>query len=98
MKNEVIITKEQFLASSLNNISQVYYGKRHHCRCGCGGDYTATSFMKGARSGIDDSLVQKRLRRAKRLVEKGADVMYGSTWVDIETADNRSLTFYFDEV
>ena len=92
------MTKEQFLSATLNQISQVYSGKRHHCRCGCGGDYTATSFMVKPRSDVNDSLVEKRLKRAKRLVESGADVNYGDTYIDIETGDNRALTFYFDEI
>ena len=92
------MTKEQFLNATLNQISQVYSGKRHCCRCGCGGDYTATSFMVEPRSDVNDSLVEKRLKRAKRLVESGADVDYGDTYVDIETGDNRALTFYFDEI
>jgi hypothetical protein len=93
-----MITKEQFLSATLNQISQVYSGKRKCCRCGCGGDYTATSFMVEARSDVNDSLVEKRLRRAKRLVESGAEVMYGETYVDVETGNDRSLTFYFDEI
>jgi hypothetical protein len=92
------MTKEQFLSATLNQISQVYSGKRHCCRCGCGGDYTSTSFMANPRSDVNDLLVENRLKRAKRLVESGADVAYGDTYVDIETGNNRALTFYFDEI
>ncbi len=28
----------------------------------------------------------------------GADVDWGDNYVDVETGDNRCLTFYFDEV
>lgn len=97
MENQAI-NQEQFLTATLSNVSQVYYGKRNCCRCGCGGDYTATSYMKNPRSEVNDGLVEKRLRRAKRLVEQGADVMYGDTYVDVEAGYNRSLTFYFDEL
>lgn len=93
-----MLTKETFLSSTLNQISQVYLGKDHHCRCGCGGDYTATSFMVNPRSDVDDALVSKRLKRAKRLVESGAEADYSSTYVNIKTGENRALTFYFDEV
>ena len=47
---------------------------------------------------INDVLVAKRLKRAQRLVLEGADVDWGSNYVDIETGDNRCLAFYFDEV
>jgi len=93
-----MITKEQFLNATLNQISQVYSGKDHHCRCGCGGEYVATSFMEEPRSDVNDSLVAKRLARGKRLVELGAIVEYGDIYVNIETGDNKALTFYFDEV
>ena len=92
------MTKEQFLNVSLNQVSQVYFGKRNCCRCGCGGDYTATSFMVEPRSDVNDSLIEKRLERAKRLVESGADVDYGDIYVDVETGKDRTLTFYFDEI
>ena len=91
--------KEQFLNATLNQISQVYSGKDQHCRCGCGGTYTATSFMENPRTDdINDSLVERRLKRAKRLVEQGADVDYGSCYVNIKTGENKALTFYFDEI
>ena len=93
-----MITSTQFLSSGLAQISQVYSGKRNHCRCGCGGDYTATSFMADPRSEVNDSLVSKRLSRAKKLIQSGADTLFGDKWVDIETGENRCLTFYFDEV
>ena len=92
------MTKQQFLSATLNQVSQVYFGKRDCCRCGCGGDYKATSFMVVPRSDVNDSLVEKRLKRAKRLVESGADVDYGDTYVDVETGEDRTLTFYFDEI
>ena len=92
------ITREQFLSSKISDISQVYNGKRNCCRCGCGGDYVASSYMANNRSEVNDSLVEKRLARAKRLVEQGADVSYGDTYVDVECDNDRTLTFYFDEI
>ena len=92
------MTKEQFLQVEISNISQVYLGKDRYCRCGCGGTYTATTFMKNPRSEVNDSLVQKRLKRAKKLVLEGAEVGYGNTYVNITTGNNRALTFYFDEL
>lgn len=88
----------KFLQAEISNISQVYSGKDHCCRCGCGGTYTATSYMINPRSDVNDSLVQKRLKRAKKLVLEGAEVGYGDTYVNISTGENRALTFYFDEV
>ena len=93
-----MITQEQFLSATLNQISQVYLGKDRCCRCGCGGDYTATSYMVDPRSDVNDALVAKRLARAQRLVKSGADVEYDDTYVNISTGNDRALTFYFDEV
>ena len=92
------MNKETFLRLSIESISQVYMGKRRHCRCGCGGEYTATSYMKEPRSTVDDALVSKRLKRAKALVLSGADVDYGQTYIDVQTGENRALTFYTDEL
>lgn len=97
-KIKIMINKEQFLSATLNQISHVYSGKDQHCRCGCGGEYVATSFMEEPRSDVNDVLVEKRLKRAKRLVEQGADVDYGGTYVNIKTGENKALTFYFDEI
>lgn len=92
------INKEKFLKLELKDISQVYSGKRNNCRCGCGGKYTASSFMVNPQSEINDNLIVKRLKRAKNLVQSGADVMYGGTFIDVETGVNKTLTFYIDEV
>ena len=92
------ISRGAFLEARLENISQVYFGKRNCCRCGCGGEYTATSYMVNPRSDVNDELVAKRLKRAKKLVMEGANVDFGSTYVDVQTGADRTLTFYFDEV
>ena len=93
------MNKEQFLDASLTQISQVYYGKRYCCRCGCGGTYTATTYMVNPRTdNVNDESVAKRLHRAKKLVMSGAEVDYDTTYVDVRTGENRTLTFYFDEV
>jgi hypothetical protein len=94
------MNKELFLQATVSNISQVYKGKRACCRCGCGGDYTATSYMDTPRTytDINDKLVARRLKQAHKLVIEGASVDYGTTYVDVETGYDRTLTFYFDEV
>lgn len=91
-------SKEEFLNVTISEISQVYSGKRDCCRCGCGGDYTATSFMNDARSDVNDKLVEKRIKRAKKLLEGGAEFDAGDTYFDIKTGNDRTLTFYFDEL
>jgi len=92
------MNKETFMNLTIANISQVYVGKDRHCRCGCGGDYVATSYMVNPRSEVNDTLAEKRLERAKRLIESGAKVEFGSTYVNISTGNNRALTFYLDEL
>ena len=92
------MTKEQFLQVEISNISQVYLGKDHCCRCGCGGKYTATSFMKNPRSEVNNKLVETRLKRAKKLVLEGVEVEYSDIYVNISTGRNKALTFYFDEL
>lgn len=92
------MNKEQFLRLEITGISKVYLGKRNCCRCGCGGEYTSTSYMKNPRSKVDDKLVAQRLKRAKKLVDEGADVDYGDTYIDVQTGHDRTLTFYIDEL
>ena len=92
------MNKETFLSLGIESISQVYSGKDHHCRCGCGGEYTATSFMKDPRSDVNDSLVAKRLKRAKKLISEGAEYDFGTNYLNLVTGDNRCLCFYFDEI
>ena len=93
-----MITQEMFLNATLSDISQVYVGKDHCCRCGCGGTYTATSYMIEPRSEVNDDLVAERLKRGKKLVLGGAETDYCGNHVNIVTGRNRALTFYFDEV
>jgi hypothetical protein len=76
----------------------VYVGKDRHCRCGCGGDYVATSYMVNPRSEVNDKLVEKRLKHGKRLIESGAKADFNTTYVNISTGNNRALTIYFDEL
>jgi hypothetical protein len=55
--------------------------------------------MINPRSEVNDSLIARRLKKAQKLIrEGGVDVDYNTTYVDVETGNNRSLTFYFDEV
>ena len=88
----------EFLNCTIKDISQVYVGKDRHCRCGCGGDYVSTSYMIKPRGEVNDSLVTKRLNRAKRLIEKGVEYQLENTYINIVTGNNKALTFYFDEV
>jgi hypothetical protein len=93
------MTKEEFLKIGLESISQAYQGKDNHCRCGCGGDYTATTFMEEPRSLVDNSLVEKKLKRAKKLISSGSSTPeFGDSYVNIPTGKNLTLTFYFDEL
>jgi len=89
---------QDFLNTQFTEISQVYSGKRDCCRCGCGGEYTATSAMTSPRSRVDDQLVRMRLNRAKRLIREGAEFLSGDTFFDVKTSNTRTLTFYFDEL
>jgi hypothetical protein len=93
-----MITISEFLNFTIKNISQVYVGKDNHCRCGCGGDYTATSYMIEPRSDVNDNLVEKQLKRAKRLIGSGAEYQLYNRYINIESGNNRALTLYFDEV
>lgn len=92
------MNKETFLSLGIESISQVYLGKDRHCRCGCGGEYIATSFMEKPRSDVDDSLVAKRLERAKKLISEGAEYEFGPNYLNLVTGDNRCLCFYFDDI
>lgn len=89
------MNREQFLEVKLEQITQVYSGRRDCCRCGCGGDYTSTSFAKETYSTVNDSLVKKRLKRAKKLVSEGAEFDSGTVYFDVKTGNDRTLTFYF---
>ncbi len=92
------ITIEQFMTKDISGISQVYLGKDNSCRCGCGGEYMATSYMQNPRSEVNDDKVVKRLNRAKSLISKGAEYHLSDTYINVVTGNNRALTFYFDEL
>ena len=93
------MNKELFLSAKLENVSRVYSGKRNCCRCGCKGDYVATSFSHSRTfSDVNDILVERRLRRAQKLVANGANVDYWEAGVDVETGNDRTLTFYFEDL
>ena len=92
------MNKEKFLSAEIKNISQVYLGKRNCCRCGCGGSYNSTSYMVNPGSDVNDKLINTRLKKAKKLVLEGANADYGSTYVDVQTGIDRTLTFYFDDL
>jgi hypothetical protein len=87
-----------FLNVTLSQVSQIYVGKDNCCRCGCGGTYIATSFMKDARSEVNDSLAQRRLNKALKLVRDGSFVEYGGTYVNVVSGNNRAICIYFDDI
>jgi hypothetical protein len=92
------MTKETFLKATLSQISQVYSGKDHCCRCGCGGTYISTSYMDKPRNEINDKLAARRLKRAQSLLSAGAEYDIQNNYANIVTGNNRCLTFYFDEI
>jgi hypothetical protein len=92
------ITIDQFYDFKLSQISQTYLGADACCRCGCRGEYTATSYHNSPRSEVNDSLVETRLERAKRLIRKGNKYEIGSNNINVSTGNNRALTLYFDEI
>jgi hypothetical protein len=92
------MTVSEFLSCTIKDISQIYVGKDYHCRCGCGGNYTSTSYMTDPRSEVNDKLVEKRLKRAKKLIQEGAKYDLSFICINIVTGKNRALTLYFDEV
>jgi len=54
--------------------------------------------MKNPRTVINDSLVEKRLKRAKKLIAEGAEYDFGGSYVNIVMGNDRALTLYFDEL
>jgi hypothetical protein len=92
------MTKEQFLSIEINQISQCYIGKDNACRCGCSGTYTYTSYHATSSNRANDKLALKQLKRAKKLVNQGANYEIDETYINIETGKNRALTLYFDDI
>ena len=82
----------------ITKISQIYQGKDNWCRCGCGGTYVATSYMKEPRSDVDDKLAQRRLNQAKKLVEDGAVVDYQNTYINISYGNDRAICIYLHDL
>ena len=93
-----INSKSDFLNVSLNQVSQIYVGKDRYCRCGCAGTYVSTSFMKDARSAVNNSLAQRRLSKALNLVKEGAFAEYEGSYVNVVSGNNRAICIYFDEI
>ena len=69
------MNKEKFLKCELKNISQVYFGKRNWCRCGCGGEYIASTYMKEPRSAVNNAIVSKWLKRAVKMKKQDWIIM-----------------------
>jgi hypothetical protein len=97
MKNP-INNQTDFLNATLNQVSQVYVGKDNCCRGGCGGTYVSTTFMKDARSEVNNSLAQRRLSKAQNLVRAGAEVDYQGSYVNVVSGNNRAICVYFDDI
>lgn len=92
-------TLNDFLNSNVNDFSQVYYGKDNVCRCGCAGEYVATSQMKNARSLVNDEFVSEKLLIAKKMVmQNKCELEFDSNNINISYNNNQALTFYFDEM
>lgn len=94
MENSV----EKFESLTIGQVSQVYVGKDRHCRCGCGGDYVATSFMVEPRSEVNDKLAKSRITKAKKLVEQGAELRVEPTYFNVSYGNNRAITIYTEEI
>lgn len=83
----------------LNQVSNIYMGKDRVCRCGCAGNYIATSFMIDPRSEVNDVKAQARLNKAKKLTRNTTtEVEYGDTYINVSYGNNRAITIYLDEV
>ena len=85
---------------TLDQVSQIYVGKDRCCRCGCGGNYIATTFMESPRTNIIDNIrAQKNLTRAKKLaLKKDVLVEYGDNHINVGFGNNRAITIYTDEL
>jgi hypothetical protein len=91
--------EQKLIELKIENISRVYAGKDSHCRCGCGGNYHSTSFMKNPRSTVNDKVVKRHLTAAKNLLEKEeCKIELGDTYINVSYGNNRALTFYTDEL
>ena len=70
------------------DITRVYHGLDHWCRCGCGGRY----FDKGERG------FTRALNAMKKADFKTDNVEQGETWINIPEAlkDNNCYCIYFN--
>jgi hypothetical protein len=50
------------------------------------------------RNEINDKLAERRLKQAHKLILEGADFDSSYNYFDVETSENRCLTFYFDDI
>ena len=92
------MTKQEFLDLQLNQVSQIYIGKDRCCRCGCGGDYIATSYMDQARSDVNDKLALELLQRAQKVAVRSRSTEYADIYVNVPIGGRKAITVYFDEV
>jgi len=82
----------------LENVSHIYKGKDDCCRCGCGGKYIATTFMKNPRSEVNNEKAQKWLNNAKNYDAKNYVAEYRDNHINIPTGNNKCYTIYLDEL
>ena len=82
----------------LKNISTIYIGKDHHCRCGCGGKYVSSSFMDNPRSEVNDIQILNLLQRAQKYNKKYNTAEYGETYINVSMKNNRCICIYTDEL
>lgn len=95
-------TIEQVLALAPTEVSMVYTGIDRICRCGCGGEYYATTMHKGARASIDDKQVARLLNRAKKLIREGVSYDLYEFGINVPTHDKskrgKAIMLYWDEL
>lgn len=94
---EIALTEEYMkttFGKTFGNISKIYHGKDHWCRCGCGGKY----FYPGSR-GFARAL--NTLKRGIRTFKDKVVYFNGeiATYLNVPEADreNKCYCLYFDE-
>jgi hypothetical protein len=83
----------------LSNISEIYVGLNRNCRCGCGGNYIATSYHKTKSNLSNDIEAQNKLNLAKELaLKKDSEIDYEDTYINIGYGNNQAITIYLDDI
>lgn len=92
-KNDKVPSLNDLLASV--QIEQIYCGKDHFCRCGCGGNYYTF--------GQNSPLMKRFLTRAQNNLEKNLEYCdftndFETNWINIPTSfegPGRCICIYF---